>query len=116
MSAHALVWWATCVALVVVLALAGAQVARALRELKRVKARVAAFGDLPVVKALANVRGRRAADRQPRRRTSRRCSSASQAALAVIRAARSRRSSIAAAQRLRAEIVAAAQVRRALSR
>lgn len=55
MSANAIVWWATLVAVIVVLALAGAQVARALREFNRAKARVAAYGDLPVMKALENV-------------------------------------------------------------
>jgi hypothetical protein len=54
-SANAIVWWATLVAMVVVLALAGAQAARALREVKRIKTRVEGYGDLPVLKALANV-------------------------------------------------------------
>ena len=40
-SANAIVWWATLVAVVVVLALTGAQAVRALREMKRLKARVA---------------------------------------------------------------------------
>ncbi len=53
MSPHALIWWAIAIALVVVLALAGAQIARALRELNRVQSRVEAYADLPVVKALA---------------------------------------------------------------
>lgn len=52
MSANAIVWWASLLAVVVVLALAGAQLARALRELNRVKARVAAYGELPIFKAL----------------------------------------------------------------
>ena len=55
MSANAIVWWATLVAVVVVLGLAGAQAAAALRELKRVKARVAAYAELPVVNQLENV-------------------------------------------------------------
>ena len=55
MSAHALVWWATFVTLVLVLALAGAQASHALRQLNRVKTRLAAFEELPVMKALANV-------------------------------------------------------------
>jgi len=54
-SANAIVWWATLVASVLVLGLAGMQAAHALRELKRIKGRVEAYGDLPVVKALANV-------------------------------------------------------------
>jgi len=53
MSAHAIVWWASLVALIVVLGLAGAQALRALRELKRAQARVAGFGELPVFAALA---------------------------------------------------------------
>jgi hypothetical protein len=52
-SPHALLWWAIAVLLVVVLVLAGAQAARALREWKRVQARVDGYADLPVVKALA---------------------------------------------------------------
>jgi hypothetical protein len=51
-SPHELVWWATLVALAVVLALAAMQAARALREFKRVTARVEGYADLPVVKAL----------------------------------------------------------------
>lgn len=57
MSANAIVWWATLVAMVVVLGLAGAQALHALRELKRVKTRVAGYGELPVVKALQNAEG-----------------------------------------------------------
>jgi len=104
-SANAIVWWATLVAMIAVLALAGAQVARALREFNRAKARVAAFGDLPVMKALENVD----ADMQ-------RIDGATgnvaplveraQAALAVIRRGPIPPELIAAAQRLRAEIVA----------
>lgn len=52
MSANAIVWWASLLAVVVVLALAGAQLARALRELNRVKARVAGYGELPIFKSL----------------------------------------------------------------
>jgi hypothetical protein len=51
-SANAIVWWVTLIALVVVLALAGAQVARALRELNRIKGRIAAYAELPLFKAL----------------------------------------------------------------
>ncbi|HWT07244.1 MAG TPA: hypothetical protein VN224_15875, partial [Xanthomonadales bacterium] len=54
MSANSIVWWATLVAVVAVLALAGVQAARALRELNRLKMRVAGYADLPVMKALAN--------------------------------------------------------------
>lgn len=53
MTPHALVWWAVLIALIVVLALTGAQVARAVRELKRLNARVDGFADLPVLKAVA---------------------------------------------------------------
>ena len=55
MSVNAIVWWVILVALVVVLALAGAQAGRALRELNRVKARTAGYGELPVMRALAHV-------------------------------------------------------------
>jgi hypothetical protein len=51
-SANAIVWWASLLAVVVVLALAGAQLARALRELTRLKARVAGYGELPIFSAL----------------------------------------------------------------
>jgi hypothetical protein len=63
-SANAIVWWASLVALIVVLALAGAQAARALRDLKRIKERTAAYADLPVLKALAGAEsnGQRLAD------------------------------------------------------
>ena len=105
MSAHAIVWWATLVALVVVLALTGAQVARALREFKRLMARVAGYGELPVMKALENVE----ADMQ---RIERAVGVVApfvdrvHAALAVIRKGPIPPELIAAAQRLRAEIVA----------
>jgi hypothetical protein len=52
MSAHAVVWLLIVVALVVVLAMSGAQVARAVREMKRLGDRVDAFADLPVMKKL----------------------------------------------------------------
>ena len=52
MSAHRLVWWATAIALVVILALVVGQVLRAVRELKRLGERVGDLGDLPVLKAL----------------------------------------------------------------
>ena len=51
-SANAIVWWVTLVALVVVLALTAVQVTRAIRELTRLKDRVSAYADLPVFKAL----------------------------------------------------------------
>jgi hypothetical protein len=51
-SANAIVWWASLLAVIVVLALAGAQLARALRELNRAKARVAGYGELPIFKSL----------------------------------------------------------------
>jgi hypothetical protein len=49
---HALVWWVILIALVVILALAGAQAARALREMKRLNERIEGFADLPVARAL----------------------------------------------------------------
>lgn len=52
---HALVWWAILIALVVILVLAGAQAARALREIKRLNARIEGFAELPVAKALPRV-------------------------------------------------------------
>ena len=57
MSVNAIIWWASLVAVVVVLALAAAQLARALRELNRLKARVAGYSELPVVKALERAEG-----------------------------------------------------------
>ena len=51
-SANAIVWWVTLVALVVVLVLIGMQVARAIRELTRLKDRVSAYAELPLFKAL----------------------------------------------------------------
>ena len=105
MSAQAVVWWATSIALVAVLALAGVQAARALRELNRVKARVAAFNDLPVMKALANVEADvqriegAASDVAP-------LLDRVHTALAVIRKGPIPPELISAAQRLRAEIVA----------
>ncbi len=56
MSAAALVWLVTAVGLVVLLALAGVRVQGARRELARAQARVAAYGDLPVVAALHSAR------------------------------------------------------------
>ena len=52
MSPDRIVWWVTIVALLVILALAGVQLARALRELKRVTTRLDELADLPVLKAL----------------------------------------------------------------
>lgn len=52
MSAHAIVWTLTGVLLVIVLALAASQALRGLREAKRAKARVDAYGELPMVAAL----------------------------------------------------------------
>jgi hypothetical protein len=51
-SPHALVWWAVLAALLVVLAMTGAQLLRALRELERAGDRAAAFADLPVLRKL----------------------------------------------------------------
>jgi hypothetical protein len=104
-STNAIVWWATLVALIVVLGLAGVQAARALRELNRLKERAASYEDLPVLKALANAEARiqrlqdvadEAAPLVER----------AQAALAVIRRGPVPPDLIAAAERLRAEIVA----------
>jgi hypothetical protein len=52
MPAHAIVWLVIGVALVVVLALSGAQVARALREMNRLSDRVDTLADAPVLKKL----------------------------------------------------------------
>jgi hypothetical protein len=108
-SANAIVWWATLVALIIVLALAGAQVVRALREFKRVQTRVAGFADLPVMKALANVeadvrRIERAGDGIAP------LVDRAHAALAVIRRGPIPPELIAAVQRVRAEIVALRRV------
>jgi hypothetical protein len=56
-SANAIVWWASLAALVLVLALAAMQVVRALRELNRVKTRVADYAELPVLKSVARAEG-----------------------------------------------------------
>ena len=56
-SANAIVWWASFAALVLVLALAALQLSRAMRELKRVKARVAGYAELPVLKSLERAEG-----------------------------------------------------------
>ncbi|HEV3088836.1 MAG TPA: hypothetical protein VGX96_16610 [Candidatus Elarobacter sp.] len=58
MSPHRIFWWVTIVALVVILALAGAQAARAIRELKRATVRVDEFADLPMLKALERTEAR----------------------------------------------------------
>ena len=105
MSAHAIVWWATLIALVAVLALTGAQVARAWRELKRLKERVAGYAELPVMTALENAetgmhRLERAADNVAP------LIDRAHAALAVIRRGPVPPELIAAVQRIRAEIVA----------
>ena len=47
-----IVWWASLAALVIVLVLAGMQILRALREVKRLGTRIAAFEDLPVMAAI----------------------------------------------------------------
>ncbi len=61
MSPDRIVWWVTIVALLVILALAGVQLARALRELKRVTTRLDELADLPVLKALERTERRLAA-------------------------------------------------------
>ena len=61
MSPDRVVWWVTIVALLVILALAGMQLARALRELKRVTTRIDEFADLPVLKAVERTERRVAA-------------------------------------------------------
>ena len=105
MSANAIVWWATLVAVIAVLALAGVQAARALREVNRLKSRVAGYAELPVVKALEHVEA-----------DMRRLEGAvggvaplverAEAAIAVIRRGPVPAELIAAARGLRAEIVA----------
>jgi hypothetical protein len=60
-SPDRIVWWVTIVALLVILALAGMRLARALRELKRVNARLDDYADLPVLKALERTERRLAA-------------------------------------------------------
>jgi hypothetical protein len=105
MSANAIVWWATFIALVIVLAFAGAQVVRALREFKRAQTRVAGFGGLPVMKALENVEG----DVQRIQRAGDEIAplvERAQTALAVIRRGPVPPELIAAVQRVRAEMVA----------
>ena len=57
MSSHAILWLVIAVALVIVLALCGAQLARALRESRRLSDRVDALADLPVVKKLERAEG-----------------------------------------------------------
>lgn len=105
MSANALVWWAALVAVIVALALAAAQAARALRELNRAKARVAGYGQLPVMKALENVE----ADVQRLQSTGDSVAplvERAEAAIAVIRRGPVPPELIAAVRGLRAEIVA----------
>jgi hypothetical protein len=51
-SDEALFWWAFAIALVAVFVLIGMQVARAVREVVRLGARLEAFEDLPVLRAL----------------------------------------------------------------
>lgn len=57
MSAHAVVWLLIGVALVIVLAMTGMQIMRALREAGRLGDRIDAYADLPVVKKLDRVAG-----------------------------------------------------------
>lgn len=52
MSAAAIVLWIALVAFVAVLVLAGLQAARAVREVSRIKKRVDAYAELPLVAAL----------------------------------------------------------------
>jgi hypothetical protein len=52
LSAHSIIWWVTLVALAVIVVMTALQVMRALREVKRIAARVDAYADLPVLKAL----------------------------------------------------------------
>ena len=61
MSPDRIVWWVTIVALVVILAFAGLQLMRAVRELKRVTTRLDELADLPVLKALERTQRRLAA-------------------------------------------------------
>jgi hypothetical protein len=60
-SPERIIWWVTLVALLVVLALAGLQLTRALRELKRMNARLDELADLPLMKALERTERRLAA-------------------------------------------------------
>jgi hypothetical protein len=60
-SPDRIVWWVTLVALLVVLALAGVQLGRALRELKRINARLDELADSPLTKALERTERRLAA-------------------------------------------------------
>lgn len=55
MSVHAVVWIVIAAALVVVLAMAIAQLLRAMRELKRFNTRLEGLGDLPIVRRLGGV-------------------------------------------------------------
>jgi hypothetical protein len=104
-SANAIVWWATLVAVVVVLALAGVQAARAMRELKRAKARVAGYEELPMMKALAKVEADVARLEGAVGGVTPLVARA-EAAITVIRRGPVPPELIAAAQRLRAEILA----------
>jgi hypothetical protein len=104
-SANAIVWWVSLVALIVVLALAGMQAARAQRELARLKTRIAAYEDLPVMTALTNVE----ADIQRLEGAAGHVAplvERAQAAMAVIRRGPVPPDVIAAATRLGAEIAA----------
>jgi hypothetical protein len=105
MSVNAIIWWSSLVAVLAVLALAGAQLARALRELNRLKARVAGYGELPVFKAVARAEADAqrlegaVADVAP-------LIARAQAALAVIRRGPVPPELVTAAKRLGAEITA----------
>lgn len=105
MSTHAIVWIITGILLVVVLALAGGQAMRGVREAKRAKARVDAYGSLPVVAALrtaeANAHRLEAALAQIDPLIAR-----AQAALAVIRRGPFPPEVVGAYVRLRAEVAA----------
>jgi hypothetical protein len=52
-STTAAVWWASLAASVVVLVLIGLQLARTARALGRIERRIAGYGELPVIAALA---------------------------------------------------------------
>ena len=103
MSADRIVWWVTVVALLVILALAGIQLARALREVKRLTTRLDELADLPVLKALERTE-RRVAALEPRFAELPPLVGRATAALATIRKGPIPPEMIAAILRIRSEI------------
>jgi len=104
-SPDRIVWWVTIVALLVILALAGMQLARALRELKRVTTRLDELADLPMLKALERTE-RRVAGLEPAFAQLAPLLGRATVALAIIRKGPIPPEVIAAVLRIRSEVAA----------